>query len=106
MNLSEESINAVALILTGDNDKSPYMSGPKLVYFFREFGFSDIYGQGFPTRIYYSKENLLKINNKKLMRDVIYKILDNRRYIDTAYNVNNVIEYLNTFFKYDGYKVN
>ncbi|MBU5317837.1 protein kinase [Clostridium bornimense] len=36
----------------------PYRSGPKLVEFFNQMGFEDIYGQGFPTRWRYAEEKI------------------------------------------------
>jgi len=50
MNLSNKSLNAIMLILTGDNNISPYLSGPKLVDFFNSIGLSENYYKGFPAR--------------------------------------------------------
>ena len=105
MNLSKESINAIAQILTGDNNKSPYMSGPQLVSFFNDFGFSDIYGSGFATRIVYTKDNLIKLNKKPVLKEIILKIIDRRRFVETDFDINSSINYLNSFLELDGYKI-
>ena len=39
------------------NEKIKYRSGPKLVEFFNAFGFNDTYGEGFPSRWWYTEKN-------------------------------------------------
>ena len=58
MRISERSISALAKIVTGDSQISPYKSGPVLVRLFNEFGAKDVYGQGFPSRWYYAEEKI------------------------------------------------
>lgn len=42
MKISERSISALAKIVTGDSQISPYRSGPVLVRLFNEFGANDV----------------------------------------------------------------
>lgn len=37
------------------NEETEYRSGPALVRFFNELGFSDVYGKGFPSRWVYTE---------------------------------------------------
>jgi hypothetical protein len=55
MNIAARTISAVAHVITGDaipktsTPIAPYLSGPKLVAFFNDFGGNEQYGQGFPS---------------------------------------------------------
>ena len=44
------------------NEETEYRSGSKLVGFFNKYGFSDSYGNGFPSRWMYTDEKLKAIN--------------------------------------------
>ena len=54
MNLSANTLERLAGLLTGDPGKSPRRTGPQLIEFFRDFGERDLYGQGFPSRHNYT----------------------------------------------------
>jgi len=47
MKLQQKSIEKLRQLI---NEGTEYRSGPTLVLFFNEFGFKDLYGQGFPSR--------------------------------------------------------
>jgi hypothetical protein len=103
MNISERTIGALAKIITGDNDLSPYRSGPKLVKFFNKYGYNDVYAQGFPSRWYYTEEKIRGLNNSPKLVSVIESAVDKRDYYETDYDVSDAVEYLNEYLRYDGY---
>lgn len=63
--LSESSIKELAHIFCGDIGESyTYKSGPQLVNFFNSrFSYSDVYGQGFPSRWAYVYEKIVEFLN-------------------------------------------
>ena len=105
MNLSRQTINALVLVLTGDNGISPYYSGQNLVDFFNSIGMAEIYYKGFPSRKNYALEKFNEINNSPKVEKAINEIVDKRRFINTDYKVEKVIDYINEFLKFDGYRI-
>lgn len=105
MNLSDKSLNAIMLILTGDNNISPNLSGPKLVDFFNSIGLAEIYYKNFPARKTYTKDKLIEINDSPKIEKIINKIVDKRRFIDTSFKIERAVNYLNEFLKIDGYEI-
>ena len=65
MKISNETISVLARIITGDSKISSYQTGPELVDFFNSLGFADTYGQGFPSRWFYTEQKLEQINIKE-----------------------------------------
>ncbi|UJB70367.1 abortive infection family protein [Acaryochloris sp. 'Moss Beach'] len=105
MELSQHSIKALSKIVTGDEELSPYRSGPKLVDLFNKYGFNDTYGQDFPSRWMYTEECLLALNGTDNLAAVICHILDPREFMDTKKELKPAIEFVNKRLKYDGYQV-
>jgi len=105
MQLGETTLAALIDIITGNKQISPYRSGPQLVFFFNQFGWSDSYGQGFPSRHSYTEEKILELNGDKIIKDVITAAVDPRHYIDGEHDVADVVEYLNQFLRFDGYEL-
>jgi hypothetical protein len=105
MKISERTISFLAETITGDNNISFYRTGPELVKFFNEIGFNDLYRQGFPTRRYYVEERLRELNGTKRLIKVFELLLDPRNYIKKEEMLNNIVDNLNKFLKYDGYEI-
>lgn len=66
--ISEEILRNIADLFNGDIEGEffKYKSGPQLVDFFNShFGYQDSYGQGFPSRWYYTLDKLVDLINKK-----------------------------------------
>ena len=107
MEISERTISALGKIVTGDENLSPYRSGPKLVSLFNEFGRNDVYGQGFPSRWKYAEDciRFLKKTNSNALCGLIEYVFDPREFMDTDKDVDQAIEFLNGYFSYDGYEV-
>ena len=56
------SPNSLEILREMINEKTEYRKGSVLVKFFNQLGFSDTYGNGFPSRGYYTDEKLQRIN--------------------------------------------
>lgn len=105
MKLSNKSIEVLEQILDGNSDLTPYKSGPELVDFFEDYGFDDEYGQGFPSRWYYTQENLKELNGTDTLRELVESYFHPINFIDTDFDLTEVIDHLNSYLKFDGYQL-
>ena len=105
MKVSDQSIEFLGRVVTGDGQQSPYLSGPQLIDFFCRFGYDDEYGAGFPSRWWYAEEKLRGLNGTDQMRDAIEAIFDTRRFLGTEFDLDGVVEMANQFLVYDGCEV-
>lgn len=108
--VGKQTISALQKLITGDNVDSdralaPYRSGPALVDFFNQFGFEEIYGQGFPTRWVYAEDKLSEINGTIHLKKAIEISIDPRHFFKTDYTVEEAVDYLNQFLAFDGYEI-
>ena len=53
MIISQKTIEKLRELI---NEETEYRSGSKLVAFFNQYGFRDVYGNGFPSRWIYTEE--------------------------------------------------
>ena len=106
--ISRRTISAIQRVITGDKidmnagPLAPYLSGPKLVEFFNEFGFNDTYGQGFPSRWAYAEAKLEQLNETPQLTDAIESSVYPPRFFDTPFEASSAVEYLNKYLAYDG----
>lgn len=107
MKISARSIEALGKLVTGDNQITPYKSGPKLVEFFNSLGFNDRYPTegGFPTRWKFTEEKLSGLNGTPAIREAIISTLDPRNFIEFAKPIEESVAYLNKFLRFDDYEV-
>lgn len=105
MKISETTIEALSRTVTGDNGKSFYRTGPELVEFFNELGFDDQYHKGFPTRAYYAEGKIRTLNGTEHLAKLFGLLLDPRLYIESEYQREEIVKYLNQYLKFDGYKL-
>ncbi|MBY6202327.1 abortive infection family protein [Maritalea mobilis] len=96
MKLSETAIEYLVGIITGDTNRTPYRSGPKLVDFFNELGFEDLYGSGFPARHSYVRQNILEVNGTERMKKVVeaafnWSVEDEKAAEDNAFQFSRII---------------
>lgn len=105
MRISERSISALAKIVTGDSQISPYRSGPALVRLFNDFGANDVYGQGFPSRWYYAEEKIRAINGSSTLPALIRSVLDPRDWFEFEKPLDEAVGYLNDYLKFDGFEI-
>lgn len=87
------------------NEETEYRTGPTLVNFFNIFGFNDSYGQGFPSRWFYTEENLKSLNGTKTLDDIIKYILSPVNFIGRFNDLDKIILDFNQYLLFDGYKI-
>lgn len=106
MKFSERTISAISRVITGESEHSFYRSGPFLVKFFNEIGFNDEYGQGFPSRWKYAEDKVRRVTfNPAQMLKLFDNLLDPRNYFETEYNLEDIVDYLNEYLKFDEYEL-
>lgn len=105
LKLSERSVSALAKIVTGDSQISPYKSGPTLVRLFNEFGANDVYGQGFPARWSYAEEKIRLLNGTSGLPALVRSVLDPRDWLEFEKPREQAVVYLNDYFKHDGFEL-
>lgn len=110
MEIAYETIQAFQKVITGDSLENgdpiaPYRSGPELIEFFNQFGENDEYGQGFPSRWFFTEEKLKKFNRTERLREVLEAAVDPRNFISSEFNIEKVVEYLNQYLVYDDFKL-
>jgi hypothetical protein len=117
MKLTPFTIKHLAKMIAGDTSGWPYRSGAALVSFFNEYGFRDVYEQGFPTRYVFAEDKLKALNGKDVLKDVFKDLLDERNWLGNdamltppegcAQQLNDIIKHDNLELIKDGlfYKV-
>lgn len=108
MKLSDYSIKKLGELIAGNPEGWPYRSGPKLVEFFNNLGFREVYGQGFPSRGTYAQDKIGELNGKPKLKDAIREMLDPRLWTDlvkVGHTVENAACELNELLRYDGLEV-
>ena len=105
MKISEFSLNNLAKAVCGDLQYTPYLKGFELVIFFNRYGFNDTYESGFPSRWKYTEDCLRKLNGTDTIRQIIEEIVDPRKYHGLEQSVENAVEKINEFLKYDKYEI-
>ncbi len=99
-------ISALGSVITGDKNLSPYRTGPSLVVFFNQFCDSpDEYGQGFPSRWTYAEDKLRELNDSPQFNEALLAAVDRRHFLNTIWECDAAVEYLNQFLEYDGYTI-
>ncbi len=105
MKLSARTISAFGKVVTGDEPVTQYRSGPKLVSLFNDFGGDDVYGKGFPSRWQFAEDHIRRLNGAPALAALICHVLDPREFMDTEFEVENALEFINPRLFYDGYEV-
>ena len=102
MILQDKTLEKLRLLI---NEETDYRSGPKLVGFFNDLGFNDSYGQGFPSRWFYTDEKLKQINGTPELDKCIKKVFAPVNYIGRFAGLDNFIKDFNQFLAFDKWKV-
>jgi very-short-patch-repair endonuclease len=105
MKISDQTISALAEVITGNNRITPYRTGPKLVEFFNQLGWHEVYDQGFPSRQRFTESKVREANGTSKLDEVVQATVDPRGFLGTNYNVEEVVKHLNQFLKYDDYEI-
>lgn len=89
--LSDENLRKIADIFIGDTpDFYKYKTGSEIVAFFNNhFQFTDTYGQGFPSRWFYTVDALKILWNKRKFNDFLTLILS-QSYLQTEFGCSKV----------------
>lgn len=87
------------------NEETGYRSGPKLIQFFNELGFNDIYGQGFPSRWMYTDERLAKINGTPNIDKCIKNLFSPIDFIENPEILDLHIDAFNKYLAFDKWKI-
>lgn len=103
MKISNKITEQLGKLIAGDIGSTPYLTGPKLVDFYNECGFDDIYGEGFPSRWRYSTDKIIESNGKTLLKNVLEEFVDPRRYGGDEEYVEIIVSDINPLIKYDGF---
>ena len=100
MQLSAKTLEKLREIINGDGTPD-YRSGPKLVDFFNDLGFHDQYGQGFPSRWFYTDEKLKAINGTPELDKCIKKAFAVVEYIGRIDQLDAMITDFNQYLAFD-----
>jgi hypothetical protein len=87
------------------NEETVYRSGPKLVQFFNGLGFSDSYGQGFPSRWVYTDERLARLNGTPGIDQCIRSVFAPVNFVGHFDNLDRLIKEFNQYLAFDGWRV-
>lgn len=104
MKLSAYTVKHLAKMVTGDTEGWPYRKGPELVNLFNQYGFRDVYGQGFPSRSAFVEEKLKAMSGKEIVKDLIKDLLDPRAWLEPTKPLKAIDEcatQLNDLVKHD-----
>ena len=102
MILSQKSLECLREMI---NEKTQYRSGPNLVQFFNRLGFRESYGQGFPSRWYYTDERLAKINGKPELDKCIKMVFNPAEFVTRLEVLKSCLDEFNEYLAFDGWKV-
>lgn len=89
------------------NEKTTYRSGPNLVKFFNQLGFSDQYafGGGFPSRWVYTDEKLQRLNGTPELDKCIKMVFSPSEFIGRMGDLRSCLDEFNEYLAFDGWKV-
>ncbi|HEY8159134.1 MAG TPA: hypothetical protein VIF10_10580 [Methylobacter sp.] len=87
------------------NEETEYRSGPKLVQFFNKIGFTDSYGQGFPSRWLYTDSRLEQINGTPNLDKCIKEVFAPINFVGRIYGLDQCIQDFNQFLAFDKWKL-
>ena len=104
MQLSKRTLEELRNIINGDGTPD-YKKGYQLVEFFNDLGFHDTYGQGFPSRWFYTDEKLQAINGTPELDKCIKKTFEVVNYVGRINQLDAVISNFNQYLAFDKWEV-
>lgn len=102
MILNKKTLEKLRILI---NEETQYRSGPELVKFFNELGFSDSYRQGFPSRWVYTDDKLEQINGTPELDKCIKNLFSPINFISRFQELDAFIKDFNQYLSFDGWNV-
>lgn len=99
------SQNTLSILREMINEKTEYRKGSVLVNFFNQLGFADVYGNGFPSRGYYTDEKLQRINGTPELDKCIKMVFNPSGFINRVDVLRSCLDEFNEYLAFDGWKV-
>lgn len=87
------------------NEEIEYRSGSKLVNFFNQLGFDDIYGPGFPSRSFFTDEKLKVMNDTLDLALCIKQLFAPINFIGRFDALDAAIKDFNQYLAFDKYEI-
>jgi hypothetical protein len=104
--ISEFLAGNLAGSVTGDDGFFPYKKGVELVLFFNKFGFKDIYPESIEgSRLYYTRERIKQLKDFGDLKKLIEIIVDPKEFYGLGITIENAVNHINEYLKFDGYEV-
>lgn len=104
MKLNSKTLKKLREIINGDGTDD-YRTGSMLVEFFNDLGFSDVYGQGFPSRWFYTDEKLKIINGTPELEKCIKNTFAVVNYIGKIDKLDSLIADFNQYLAFDKWAI-
>ena len=102
MNISQKTIEKLTTLI---NEETEYRSGPKLVAFFNQYGFRDVYRSGFPSRGKYTEGNICVLNGTPELDRCIKDVFAPINFIGRYSELDKFIASFNQYLRFDGWEV-
>ena len=102
MIISQKTIEKLRELI---NEETEYRSGPKLVAFFNQYGFRDVYENGFPSRWKYAEEKIRALNGKPEIDICIKDVFAPVNFIGRFSELDSFIADFNQYLCFDGWTV-
>lgn len=104
MKLSPFTIKHLSKMICGDAEGWPYRSGADLVKLFNQYGFRDVYEQGFPTRYVFAEDKVRALSGQDIIKELLKDLLDSRNWMNSQKELKSVDEcagQVNELIKHD-----
>lgn len=105
MKLCGKTLEKLREIINGDNYSGLYRKGPQLVRFFNDLGFSDVYGQGFPSRWVFTDEKLKHINGTPSLDQCLRNTFAVNNFIGRINELDSLIAEFNQYLAFDKWAI-
>lgn len=102
MILSQKTLESLRDMI---NEKTEYRSGSQLVQFFNQLGANDEYGQGFPSRWFFTDQKLQAINGTPQIDECIKKVFAPINFIGRVPELDAHLQEFNKYLAFDKWRV-
>jgi hypothetical protein len=100
MIISNKTIELLTILIC---EKTQHRKGYELVQFFNCVGFNDTYGQGFPSRSFYTENKLREINGKPELDQCIKNLFAPVNFVGNYDYLSTLLHEFNDYLAFDGY---